>query len=57
MWAGSKEDIAKVNLLIEQHSDEWPYYWLDGRGLKTAAEAWLKGHDIQMKAKKAEGAA
>lgn len=55
--AGSKEDIARIKELTEQYGAEWPYYWLEGRGLKTAAEAWLKGHDIQMKAKKAEGAA
>jgi type IV secretion system protein VirB4 len=45
--AGSKEDIARINALIDEYGDVWPYYWLSSRGLRAEAEAWLKGHDIQ----------
>jgi type IV secretion system protein VirB4 len=48
--AGSKEDIARIKELMEQHGSVWPYYWLEGRGLKSAAEAWFKAHDIKMRA-------
>jgi type IV secretion system protein VirB4 len=47
--AGSKEDIARIRELMTDHGDEWPYHWLYSRGLKAEAEAWIRGHDIQMK--------
>jgi type IV secretion system protein VirB4 len=45
--AGSKEDIARINALIEKYGDEWPFHWLYSRGLRPEAEAWLKGFEMQ----------
>ncbi|MDR2779811.1 MAG: hypothetical protein LBB28_01660, partial [Synergistaceae bacterium] len=48
--AGSKEDIARVKELMAQYGDDWPFYWLEGRGLGSAAEAWYKAHDMKKRA-------
>ncbi|MCL2010490.1 MAG: hypothetical protein FWG71_08090, partial [Synergistaceae bacterium] len=49
--AGSKEDIARIDGLIADHGDEWPYHWLRMRGLRPEADAWLKGHEMQNRVK------
>jgi type IV secretion system protein VirB4 len=43
--AGSKEDISRINELRKRFGPVWPAHWLDERGLKKAAEGWLKGYD------------
>jgi type IV secretion system protein VirB4 len=47
--AGSKEDIARINSLREEHGDEWVYHWLLGRGLRAEADAWLKGYEMRLR--------
>lgn len=42
--SGAKEDIARINALIAKHGDEWPHWWLKGRGLDVPAEKWLKSY-------------
>jgi type IV secretion system protein VirB4 len=44
--AGAKEDISAIKRLREEYGAVWPYYWLKERGLRHAAEAWLRGHEV-----------
>jgi type IV secretion system protein VirB4 len=52
--AGSKEDIARINALIDEYGDEWPYHWLAGRGLQSDAEAWARGREMQLRVLESE---
>lgn len=40
--SGAKEDIARINALIAEHGEMWPYRWLIERGLEEPAAGWLK---------------
>jgi type IV secretion system protein VirB4 len=43
--AGAKDDIRKIKELKNEFGPVWPYYWLKERGMTTAAQAWLGGHE------------
>ena len=38
--SAGKEDIRKIKALKKQHGEEWPFYWLQEKGLSKWAEYW-----------------